>query len=63
MSRFRSINNDKEHHQVLLELGLLDDMDNYELYCIQSQREFDRDSAIDAETWLKYTQPAGRRPS
>lgn len=46
------IDSDKEHHQVLLELGLLDDMDNWELF--QQQDQIDESVR---EVWTKYMKP------
>ncbi len=62
MSRFRAINNDREHHRVLLELGLLDDVDDWSLYQRQEQKFFELDSAIDLATWQRYFGPARRCP-
>lgn len=45
------IDNDKDHNQVLYELGLLDDDDDWNLFC-KMQRE---EVKIDLETWCKYT--------
>jgi hypothetical protein len=45
------IDSDKEHIQVLAELGQLDDMEDWELYK-QQEEKFEQD--IDIETWAKY---------
>jgi hypothetical protein len=47
------IDNDKEHHQVLYELGILDDEEDWNLYC-KMQGEF-IELTIDSDTWCKYT--------
>lgn len=47
------IDNEKEHHQVLYELGLLDDDDNYQLF-LQQEREL-REHEPDIDTWMQYT--------
>lgn len=46
-----TLNSKEEHNQVLFELGLLDDMDDWELYQKQEQ-ELDVD--IDNETYWKW---------
>lgn len=43
------INNKEKHNQVLFELGLLDDDDCYELFCIQEER-----FEISQELYEKY---------
>lgn len=47
---FKPINSEEEHIQVLFELGLLDDMEDWELFKEQEKR-FD---TVDDETWIKY---------
>lgn len=47
------IDDEKEHHKVLYELGLLDDDDNWPLYQLQ-EREFSALDPDDLETWFKY---------
>lgn len=42
-----------EHNLVLLELGLLDDDDDWNLYLLQESRYDD----IDVDTWFKYVLP------
>ena len=46
----KCINNDKDHIQVLYELGILDDDDDWNLYCKMQAEE----PQIDTETWFKY---------
>jgi hypothetical protein len=46
---FKPIYSEEEHIQVLFELGLLDDMEDWELFKEQEKR-FD----IDDEAWIKY---------
>lgn len=50
--RYKVIDSDKEHVEILFELRQLDDMDNWELYQ-QQERLLDND--IDVDTWRKYT--------
>lgn len=45
------IDNDEEHYQILYELGHLDDLEDWYLFCKQEER-YDID--IDNETYLKY---------
>ena len=49
------IDDDAQYHQVLFQLGLLDDDDNWPLFCELQRQEPD----IDVETYLKYTQGRG----
>lgn len=46
------INTDTEHNQVLFELGLLDDDDDYQLF--RKMQNFESEFEIDLETWNKY---------
>jgi hypothetical protein len=46
------IDNDKEHNRVLYELGLLDDDDDWKLYCKMVREQ---EIEIDEETWEKYS--------
>lgn len=48
------INNDKEHHLVLFELGLLDDNDDWSLYVIQENRREAFEGVADADLWNRY---------
>ena len=54
-----------KHKLVLLELGILDDIEDWELYQQQEARFAEIDGEIDAETWHKYVlplqQPSKRR--
>lgn len=43
------ITDDKEHHQILFELGILDDEEDWPMFQLQEER-YD----IDADIWLKY---------
>jgi hypothetical protein len=45
------IDNDAEHNQVLYELGLLDDDDDWNLFCKMQAEKMDQDP--DSETWHK----------
>jgi hypothetical protein len=45
------IDDDKAHNQVLYELGILDDDDDWKLFCKMQSEEVE----IDLETWCKYT--------
>lgn len=45
------IDNDKEHNQVLYELGLLDDDDDWNLFCKMQREQMENDP--DSETWHK----------
>ena len=46
------IDDDSTHNQVLYELGILDDDDDYALYCKMQNESIDHE--IDAVTWCKY---------
>ena len=46
---FKPINSEEEHIQVLFELGLLDDMEDWELFKEQEKR-----FEIDDEAWINY---------
>lgn len=46
------IDNDKEHHQVLYELGIIEYDEDWNLYQKMRDKEFDN---VDIETWCKYT--------
>jgi hypothetical protein len=52
MSKINFIDDDKEHNQVLYELGILDDDDNWKLYCKMQAESINNE--IDTETWCKY---------
>lgn len=53
---FKSINSTEEHNRVLFELGILDDMEDWELFKEQ-ERRFDQVlDTIDINTYLKYVQ-------
>lgn len=49
MNKF--VDNEDEHYKILAELGVLDDLEDWELFQIQEER-FDLD--IDLETWRRY---------
>ena len=49
----RHINTEEEHNKVLFELHLLDDGDDYELFC----KLPDDIEEIDSNTYLKYVLP------
>ena len=51
MSKITFLNTDAEHNRVLYELGILDDDDDWELFCKMQREEVE----IDLETWCKYT--------
>lgn len=46
----RYINNKEQHNKVLFELGLLDDDDDWNLFCKMKKHDDD----IDHETYAKY---------
>ena len=46
------IDDDKAHHQVLYQLGILDDEEDWKLYCKMIREQ---DIEIDEETWEKYS--------
>ena len=50
MSKLSFINSDDEHNQVLYELRLLDDDDDWNLFCKMRDEEVE----IDTETYLRY---------
>ena len=50
MSKLSFINSDAEHNQVLYELGLLDDDDDWNLFCKMRDEEVE----VDTETYLRY---------
>ena len=50
MSKLSFINSDDEHNQVLYELRLLDDDDDWNLFC----KMRDEDVEIDTATYLRY---------
>lgn len=54
---FKSIDSEKEHKQILFELGILDDMEDWELFKLQEKR-----FEIDDEAWLKYNSRASGGP-
>lgn len=49
MNKF--IDNEDEHYKILTELGVLDDLEDWELFQTQEER-FDLD--IDLDTWQRY---------
>ena len=50
MSKLSFINSDAEHNQVLYELRLLDDDDDWNLFCKMRDEEVE----VDTETYLRY---------
>jgi hypothetical protein len=50
MSKTSFIDTDAEHNQVLYELGILDDDDDWQLFC----KMLDEEVKVDKETWCKY---------
>lgn len=46
------IDDDKEHIQILYELGILDDEEDWPLFQKMQQAQMDKDP--DSETWQKY---------
>ena len=48
---YNYINNDLEHFKILFELGILDDLEDWEMYKEQEKR-FDTD--VDIETYFNY---------
>lgn len=46
------IDDDKEHIRVLYELGLLEDDDDWKLYCKMISEQ---NKIVDEETWEKYS--------
>jgi hypothetical protein len=46
------IDDDKAHHQVLYQLGILDDEEDWSLFCKMQSEQFEDD--IDIEIWWKY---------
>ena len=59
MPRFRPIDNDEEHHRILLEMGVLDDLENWPLYQEQERRRSAEDGA-DEDVWFRYFVVPGR---
>lgn len=53
------IDTNAEHNQVLYELGILDDDEDWNLYC-KMQDEF-TEHEIDLDTWCKYTGTVPRK--
>lgn len=58
MSAFRSINTEAEHHRILAEMGVLDDMEDWKLFQEQERRFAQLDDSIDIDTWCKYVRIA-----
>lgn len=50
----KMIDDEKTHHQILFELGILDDLENWELFKKQEQLLDKIDSQIDINTYFKY---------
>jgi predicted house-cleaning NTP pyrophosphatase (Maf/HAM1 superfamily) len=47
------IDNEREHHQVLRALGILDDLEDWKLF-EEQELEFERLNEIDIDTYLRY---------
>lgn len=48
------IDDDAEHLKVLFELGIVDDLEDWELFCKQREVFYEYDNEIDVDTWFKY---------
>lgn len=54
MPKLKFIDDDREHHRILKDLGIIDDLEDWELFKEQ-ERAFDRiDDEIGIDTYLKY---------
>lgn len=54
MPVFRPVDTDIEHHHILSELGLLDDMDNWPMYQEQEARFSVIDDTISLALWRSH---------
>ncbi len=63
MPAFRPVDTDAEHHRILCELGLLDDMDNWPMYQAQEARFDLVDSTIGLELWRSHVNRPPGHPS
>ena len=53
---FKYINSDEEHNRILFELGILDDMEDWELFKLQEDKFNETLNTIDIQTYFKYVQ-------
>ncbi|NCQ52272.1 hypothetical protein GW796_10405 [archaeon] len=53
--RMKTIDDEKTHHKILFDLGILDDEEDWELFQKMQQESIEYDpDAIPLEIWIKY---------